>query len=63
MILCFSNFAQLTYPICLLHRIYGIVLQRLGQMSEELSHTKVQLKQQPASTHTMQAIMEAKVAL
>jgi len=33
----------------------------MGQLTEELSHTKLQLKQQPASTHTLQAIMEAKV--
>ncbi|KAH3880922.1 hypothetical protein DPMN_004844 [Dreissena polymorpha] len=33
---------------------------RVGQLSDELESSRVQLRQQPSSAHTMQAIMEAK---
>ncbi|XP_052060202.1 uncharacterized protein LOC127700667 isoform X1 [Mytilus californianus] len=36
------------------------VKEENSKLSDELKHSKLQLKQQPSSTHTMQAILEAK---
>ena len=33
----------------------------MKRLTDDLEHIKLQLKQQPASVHTMQAMLEAKV--
>jgi len=42
---------------------FPALLQRLSVTGDQLEATQLQLKQLPSSTHTLQAIMEAKVGL
>ena len=48
---------------CILTNYDFVLFQCNSKLTEKLHDAEVQLKQQPASTHTMQAILEAKVRI